>query len=152
MQLRAITRKLTRTSRKHWRGQRLALLRVRPGTPRYESVLRLRYEGFVESGFIDPRVSDQSVMRLARDRDSVIIGMFRGERILAIVRVGLGFDFSVGDRFIDTSLNGMASRVGYLYLPDATRNAKVPRFIRDMYAEILAMSSSAAVSWRSTGC
>jgi hypothetical protein len=214
--------------RKRWRGPRLSIVRVRPGTPRYESVLRLRYQGFVESGFVDPRISDESVMRLARDQDSVIIGMFRGERILATVtlntiterfpglamelekkvrlrhahfrgphslevtklvvapsvrgrrfvlallsvstvvarlldkchlwqvsrdvpsdiswRVGLGFDFSVGDRFIDASLNDMASRVGYMYLPDATRNAKVPRFIRAMYAEILAMDSSEAVS------
>ena len=73
--------------RKRWRspGQRLAIVRVRPGTPRYQSVLRLRYQGFVESGFVDPRVSDESVMRLERDRDSLIIGMFRGERILATV-------------------------------------------------------------------
>jgi hypothetical protein len=207
--------------RRLWRGKRLRILRVRPGTPRYESVLRLRYQGFVECGFVDPRVSDESLMRLARDPDSVIIGMFRGERILATVtlntmterfpgmameleknvrlphahfrgsqvleitklvvapsvrgrrfvlallhvsalvarlldkchlwqvsrdlpsdiswRVGLGFDYTVGDRFIDTSLNDMESRVGYLYLPAATTNPKVPPFIRGMYAEILSM-------------
>jgi hypothetical protein len=210
------------------RGQRLSIVRVRPGTKRYQSVLRLRYQGFVESGFVDPRVSDESVMRLARDPDSIIIGMFRGDRILATVtlntitkrfpgmaielekkvrlrhahfrgphvleitklvvapevrgrrfvlallsvsalvarlldkchlwqvsrdvpsdiswRVGLGFDYSVGDGFKDESLNGMASRVGYLYLPEATTNPKVPRFIRSMYAEMLAVGPGEAVS------
>jgi hypothetical protein len=201
------------------RGQRLAIVRVRPGTARYRSVLRLRYQGFVESGFVDQRVSDESVMQLPRDPDSIIIGMFRGEKILATVtlntiterfpgmameleknvrlrhahfrsphvmeitklvvapdvrgkrfvlallyvstlvarlldkrhlwqvsrdvpsdiswRVGLGFDYSVGEPFIDGSLNGMASRIGYLYLPEAPSNPRVPRFIRGMYAEVL---------------
>jgi hypothetical protein len=212
--------------RKRLRGQRLKLVRVRPGTPRYESVVRLRYEGFIESGFVDPTASDESVMRLARDPDSVIIGMFRGETILATItlntitdrfpgmamemekklrlahpyfrsphvleitklvvsqavrgkrfvlallyvstlvarlldkrhlwqvsrdvpsdinwRVGLGFDYSVGEPFIDGSLNGMASRVGYMYLPEATRNPRVPRFIRTMYAEALCLGAVGA--------
>ena len=200
-------------------GRRLSIVRVRPGTLRYDSVLRLRYQGFVESGFVDQRESDVLVMRLPRDEDSIIIGMFRGAKILATVtlntiterfpgmamelekkvhlrhahfrsphvmeitklvvapdvrgkrfvlallyvsalvarflgkrhlwqvsrdipsdiswRVGLGFDYSVGERFIDGSLNGMASRVGYLYLPEAPRNPRVPRFIRGMYADVL---------------
>ena len=193
--------------RKRWRlrGERLNIVRVRPGTPRYESVLRL-----------------------PRDSDSVIIGLFRGERILATVtlntiterfpgmamelekkvrlrhahfrgphvleitklvvapnvrgkrfvlallyvstlvarlldkdylwqvsrdvpsdiswRVGLGFDDSVADRFIDGSLNGMASRVGYLHLAEATTNPRVSRFIRGIYADILSMDLAEAGS------
>ena len=54
-------------------------------------------------------------------------------------RVGLGFDYSIGERFIDESLNGMASRVGYLYLPEVTANPNVPRFIRSLYADVLSM-------------
>lgn len=210
-----------RALRKRWQGNRFSIVRVRPGTQRYESVVRLRYQGFVESGFVDPGMSDESVMRLPRDDNSIIIGMFRGERILATVtlntitksfpgmamelekkvrlrhphfrdpqaleitklvvapavrgkrivlallwvstlvarlldkrhlwqvsrdvssdiswRAGLGYDYSVGGRFIDGSLNGMASRVGYLYLPEATSNPRVPRFIRSMYSDILSM-------------
>ena len=61
-------------------------------------------------------------------------------------RVGLGFDYSVGGRFIDGSLNGMASRVGYMYLPDAMTNPKIPGFIRGMYADALSQGTGEAGS------
>jgi hypothetical protein len=48
-------------------------------------------------------------------------------------REGIGFDYSNGFSFRDPSLNGMPSRVGYLYLPTVTRNPKVPSFIKAIY-------------------
>ncbi len=62
---------------------RVQIRRVRPGDRAYEEVIKLRYRGFVESGFIDPARTDESAMRLARDQDSIIVGMFRGRRLLA---------------------------------------------------------------------
>ncbi len=62
---------------------RLRILRVRPGTAAYESVIALRYEGFIESGFLDPSRDGMEAMRLLRDHDSIILGMFRGRRLLA---------------------------------------------------------------------
>ena len=64
-------------------GPRVRIRRVRPDDKDYAKVISLRYRGFVESGFIDPRTTGESAMRLARDRDSIILGMFRGSRLLA---------------------------------------------------------------------
>jgi len=193
--------------------------RVRPEGEDYDQVIALRYQGFVESGFIDPARAGRSTMRLARDRDSIILGLFRRRRLHATVtlntitprypgmameldkklslrhahfrdpavleitklvvdhgtrgrraalallyvcsfigrvlgkvhlwqvsrdvpsdvswRVGLGFDYSVGGRFIDPDLNGMPSRVGYLYLPSVTENPRVPPLIKAIYSDAL---------------
>jgi hypothetical protein len=62
---------------------RVEIRRVRPGDDDYASVVRLRYRGLVESGFIDSRRTDESAMRLARDADSIIVGLFRRDRLLA---------------------------------------------------------------------
>lgn len=64
-------------------GPRMQIRRVRPDEEDYGKVIRLRYDGFVESGFIDPDRTGESAMRLARDRDSIILGMFRRKRLLA---------------------------------------------------------------------
>jgi len=64
-------------------GPRVRIRRVRPDDRDYAKVISLRYRGFIESGFIDPRTTGESTMRLARDRDSIILGMFRGTRLLA---------------------------------------------------------------------
>jgi hypothetical protein len=69
--------------RRRFLGPRVAIRRVRPDGEDYGKVIKLRYRGFVESGFIDPRRKGESAMRLARDKDSIILGMFRGERLLA---------------------------------------------------------------------
>jgi hypothetical protein len=54
-------------------------------------------------------------------------------------RTGLGFDYSVQCRFHDPDLNEMPSQVGYLYLPTVVNNSRVPRFIRAIYQEALAV-------------
>ena len=64
-------------------GPRVRIRRVRPDDADYAKVISLRYRGFVESGFIDPCTTGESAMRLARDHDSIILGMFRGSRLLA---------------------------------------------------------------------
>jgi hypothetical protein len=197
----------------------MRVLRIRPEDPLYARVIALRYQGFVESGFIDPSRTGRASMRLARDEDSIILGLFRGRhlhatltlntitprfpgmameldkklsldhahfrdpavleitklvvdpgtrgrrtalallfvssliaRILGKVhfwqvsrdipsdvswRAGLGFDYSVGGRFIDPDLNGMPSRVGYLYLPAVTDNPRVPPLIKEIYHDAL---------------
>ena len=202
-------------------GPRVRIRRVRPGDEDYAKVVSLRYRGFVESGFVDPRTTGESAMRLARDCESIILGMFRRTRLLATVtlntitpqfpgmameldkkveishpyfrdpavieitklvvdrrtrgrrialamlfvtsliarvlgkphlwqvsrdipsdmswRAGLGFDYSVRCRFHDPDLNQMPSQVGYLYLPSAIQNPHVPRFIRAIYQEALAV-------------
>jgi hypothetical protein len=69
--------------RRRYLAPRVHIRRVRPGESGYDQVIKLRYRGFVESGFIDPSSTDESAMRLARDQDSIIVGMFRGRRLLA---------------------------------------------------------------------
>jgi hypothetical protein len=44
--------------------------RIRIGTPEYDQVVRLRYLGFAESGFIDPMAVDETSMRLERDMEA----------------------------------------------------------------------------------
>lgn len=56
--------------------------RIWPGTPAYEKVVDLRYEGLVDSGFIDPATMPREAMRLARDADSIVLGAFRSEECL----------------------------------------------------------------------
>jgi hypothetical protein len=69
--------------RRRFLGPRVHVKRVRPADKEYGDVVSLRYRGFVESGFVDPTMTGESVMRLARDADSIIVGMFRGKRLLA---------------------------------------------------------------------
>jgi hypothetical protein len=69
--------------RRRFLGPRVSIRRVRPEDGDYAKVINLRYRGFIESGFVDPRTKDESAMRLARDRDSIILGMFRRTRLLA---------------------------------------------------------------------
>lgn len=205
---------------------RLRIVRVRPGTAAYEAVVALRYAGFVESGFLNPHRDTPDAMRLARDIDSIILGMFSGSRLLATVtlntpthrfpgmamelekhvtidhahfrdprvleitklvvdpsargtravlallvvigfiarvfgkhylwqvsrdiptdvswRAGIGFDYSLNVRFRDPALNGMPSRVGYMHLPTAARDPRVPAFVRSIYAESLGLASDGA--------
>jgi hypothetical protein len=208
--------------------KRLRIVRVRPATREYESVVALRYRGFVESGFLRPGKDPVSSMRLPRDRSSIIIGLFRGQRILATMtlntitrrfpgmamelekkvfinhahfrdprvleitklvvdpdvrgrrivlallavtgviarildkhhlwqvsrdvasdiswRAGLGFDCSLDYRFNDPNLNDMPSRVGYMHLPSAVSDPRIPRFVRSIYADALAGETAEAVS------
>ena len=201
-------------------GPRTRIRRVRPFDAEYREVVALRYRGFVETGFVDPARTGESAMRLARDEDSIILGLFRRDRLLLATmtlntitprfpgmameldkkvrinhahfrdpavleitklvidrgirgrrmalgmlyvssliarilgkhhlwqvsrdvpsdvswRVGLGFDYSVGTRFIDPDLNDMPSRVGYLYLPSVMENPRVPSFIKAIYEDAL---------------
>ena len=200
-------------------GGTMHLRRIRPRDDDYDKVIDLRYRGFVESGFIDPRRTGHAAMRLERDEESIILGLFRRRRLHATVtlntisrrfpgmameldkrvvvrhahfrdpgvleitklvvdhgtrgrrpalallfassmiarvlgklhlwqvsrdipsdvswRVGLGFDYSVSGPFMDADLNQMPSRVGYLYLPSATVNPRVPGFIRELYRDAL---------------
>lgn len=74
-------------------GRSLALLedsdlaktvtRVYPGTRRYDAVVRLRYQGLAETGFIDTATMKPDCMRLARDFDSVILAAFDGPTCMA---------------------------------------------------------------------
>jgi hypothetical protein len=205
--------------RRRFLGPRMQVRRIRTGDEEYAKVIRLRYKGFVESGFIDPVRTGHSSMRLARDEDSIILGLFRRRRLLATMtlntitprfpgmameldkkvsidhehfrdpavleitklvvdrgtrgrrtalallyvssliarvlgkvhlwqvsrdvpsdvswRVGLGFDYSVSDAFRDPDLNGMPSRVGYLYLPSVAGNPRVPPFVKAIYHDAL---------------
>ena len=67
----------------HFLGPRTRIRRVRPFDPEYGQVVALRYRGFVETGFVDPVRTAESAMRLARDDDSIILGLFRRNRLLA---------------------------------------------------------------------
>jgi len=69
--------------RKRFLGPRVQIRRVRPSDEEYATVVRLRYRGLVESGFIDPACTRESAMRLARDEESIIVGLFRRKRLLA---------------------------------------------------------------------
>jgi hypothetical protein len=69
--------------RRRFLGPRVRVKRVRPADKEYVDIVSLRYRGFVESGFVDPAQTNESVMRLARDADSIIVGMFRGKSLLA---------------------------------------------------------------------
>jgi len=69
--------------RRRFLGPRTQIRRVRPGDPDYGKVIALRYRGFVETGFVDPERTGESAMRLARDADSIILGLFRRDRLLA---------------------------------------------------------------------
>lgn len=64
-------------------GPRVRIRRVRPDDENYAKVISLRYRGFIESGFVDPRTTAESAMRLARDQESIILGMFRRNCLLA---------------------------------------------------------------------
>ncbi len=68
--------------------------RVSPGTAEYEQVVDLRYAGFVESGFLDASKTGREAMRLARDFDSIILGLFRRKRLVATVTLN-----TITDRF-----------------------------------------------------
>ena len=63
----------------------MVVRRVRPGDEDYDKVVALRYRGFVESGFVDPERTGPEVMRLPRDRESIILGLFRRRRLQATV-------------------------------------------------------------------
>ncbi len=69
--------------RRRFLGPGMEIRRVRPGDAEYEKVIALRYRGFVETGFVDPARTGESAMRLARDEDSIILGLFRRKRLLA---------------------------------------------------------------------
>lgn len=63
------------------------MIRVWPGTPEYEQVVRLRYDGLVESGFLDGRRDKVEAMALDRDEDAIILGRFRdGELDVSVTR------------------------------------------------------------------
>jgi hypothetical protein len=208
-----------RPLRRRFLGPWMQVRRIRPADGAYGEVVALRYRGFVESGFIDPAQTSRSSMRLARDEESIILGLFHRHRLNATItlntitprfpgmameldkkvsldhayfrdpavleitklvvdqgtrgqrtalallyacsliarilgkvhfwqvsrdvpsdvswRAGLGFDYSVSGRFIDPDLNGMPSRVGYLYLPGVTDNPRVPSFIKQIYHDAL---------------
>ncbi len=63
--------------------------RVFPGTSAYQQVVDLRYQGLVESGFLDPRVATPEHMALPRDSESVIIGLFEDLRLLATITLNV---------------------------------------------------------------
>jgi hypothetical protein len=49
------------------------IVRVFPGTPEYEQVKELRYQGLVRSGYLDPHRDTVDSMSLERDKDSIIL-------------------------------------------------------------------------------
>lgn len=61
-----------------WSDDRPVIRRVYPGTQAYEKVIRLRYAGLTESGFVDVETMEISCMRLERDCESIILGAFDG--------------------------------------------------------------------------
>jgi hypothetical protein len=204
-----------RYAKRLFAARRIRIVRIRPGMPGYDQVVALRYTGFIESGFVDPAKTEESAMRLERDGDSIILGLFHYRKLLATMtlntitashpgmamelekkievphpyfrdpgvleitklvvdpgarggrsvldlfavamtiakllgkehlwqvgrdlasdigwREGIGFDYSNNFRFNDPSLNGMPSRVGYLFLPAVTKNPRVPSFIKAIY-------------------
>ena len=61
----------------------MRLRRIRPVDLDYGKVIELRYRGFVESGFVDPRRTGPAAMRLERDEESIILGLFRRKRLHA---------------------------------------------------------------------
>jgi hypothetical protein len=66
-------------------GPKMQVRRIRPQDEDYDKVVALRYQGFVESGFIHPTRAGRSSMRLARDEESIILGLFRRSRLHATV-------------------------------------------------------------------
>lgn len=68
--------------------------RVFADCPEYEQVVRLRYAGFVESGFLDPKTCSLESMRLPRDPHSIILGLFRRGSLKATVTLN-----TIGPRF-----------------------------------------------------
>lgn len=71
--------------RRRFLGPRMLVRRVRPGGEDYDQVVALRYRGLVESGFIDPFRTGPLAMRLSRDEESIILGLFRRRRLHATV-------------------------------------------------------------------
>jgi hypothetical protein len=69
--------------RRRFLGPLMQIRRVRTTDQEYDKIVRLRYQGLVESGFIDPARTGESAMRLARDTDSIVVGLFRRSRLLA---------------------------------------------------------------------
>lgn len=52
--------------------------RIRPThTDAYREIAALRFKGLVESGFLDPERNSREEMMLARDPDSIILGLYR---------------------------------------------------------------------------
>ena len=74
-----------RPLRRRFLGGAMRLRRIRPRDDDYSKVIDLRYHGFVESGFIDPRRTGRTAMRLERDEESIILGLFRRRRLHATV-------------------------------------------------------------------
>jgi hypothetical protein len=58
------------------------VIRVFPGTDEYAEVVRLRYDGLVETGFINPACMTMSKMELQRDRDSIILALWKDGKIV----------------------------------------------------------------------
>jgi len=61
------------------------VVRVFPGTKEYAEVVRLRYHGLIETGFIDPARMPLSSMELPRDRDSIILAIRKESRIVGTI-------------------------------------------------------------------
>jgi len=60
--------------------------RIYPNSDEYEKVIDLRYNGLGESGFIDKTKFTKECMRLERDSDSIILGLYSSfNRLLGTV-------------------------------------------------------------------
>ena len=55
----------------------LQIVRVYPASRAYQEIVKLRYAGLVETGFINPETMDLSCMELDRDVASIILGLFK---------------------------------------------------------------------------
>ncbi len=58
------------------------IIRVFPGTREYADVVRLRHQGLIETGFVDPASMPVTSMELPRDRDSIILALWRDGKII----------------------------------------------------------------------
>ena len=61
------------------------VIRVFPGSREYADVVRLRYRGLTETGFIDPARMPLSAMELPRDRESIILAIRKERRIVGTI-------------------------------------------------------------------
>lgn len=198
---------------------RFRIVRVRPGSAEYDHVVQLRYQGLVESGFLDPESDTPKAMALPRDGDSIILGLYCERRLHACVtlntpterfpalamelekgvridhpffrhhqalefsklvasaaarrspvslqllyvclliaryldkvhfwqvsrdiqsdiswRERFGFDYTIGYKFADPSLNGMPSQVGYANLHSVLENPRIHWLVRRVYRQAL---------------
>lgn len=68
---------------KYFHHENFRIIRVHKNSQYYDDVIKLRFQGMLESGYINKNCLDHKTMELERDQDSIILAMIFEKTVIA---------------------------------------------------------------------